>query len=598
MTSNQAPAAPRRQIVFGHGNTWHDPALAIADGERLFAEAIERHTQCKRGIEMTRPWYSWRAVKEFLGRNGAWPVADADVLAISSWTRPTVGSMSQLLDNPSLHPIIALLAGSTLLEPVSTNLLGWTLRGHAPRPFKLPDAEGPGLLPANGTRWQAKTLGHQLAHAANAVYTSPFDECVVMIVDGFGEGTALTFFHFADNRFELLAEARPGVSLGFLYGLVTQFCGFNPYEGEEWKVMGLAAFGEFRQEIYDFFRRRIAVDGLTVEFRPPAGRKAAFDTAAWRELETLVGGFRAPGGDDVLAAADLAHNFQRLFADVLVELAAGAAALGLSQNLAYAGDCALNSAANGRILAETGFTALHVPCAPADDGNALGAVLYERHLLRGEPRPPGPVTPYLGSRIDEERLDRMLKLGRLPHRRLADPAALADEVADRLAAGRIVAWVQGRAEFGPRALGNRSILADPRSPEMKDRINREVKFREMYRPLAPAILEEHVDEYFEAAQPSYYMERTLKYRPQARDRVPAVVHRNGTGRLQTVGKEWNPRFRGLLEAFHRKTGVPILMNTSFNVMGKPIVHSPEDAIAVFFSTGLDDLVIHDALIEK
>ena len=588
----------RRQVILGHGNTWHDPALAVGDGDRVFAESIERHTQCKRGIEMTRPWYSWRAIKAFLSQEGEWPVSEADVVAISTWTRPETQKLSQLLDNPSRHPIIALLAGSTLLEQVSTNLLGWTLRGHRPRPFAPPRTDSPGVLSPLGTTWRSKTLGHQLAHAANAVYTSPFEECVVMIVDGYGEGTALSLYHFSDNRFELLSEVRPGVSLGLLYGLVTQFCGFNPYEGEEWKVMGLAAYGEYREEIYRFFKDRVVVDGLEVDFRPPAGAKAAFDSIAWRELEHLTGGFRHPDDNDVRRSADLAHNFQRSFADVIVELARNAADLGLSKNLAYVGGCALNSAANGRIVPESGFTSLHIPCAPADDGNALGAVLYEKHTLRGDPVPSGPMSPYLGSRIDRSRLEQVLELGRLRHSQISDESELCEEVADRLAAGRIVGWVQGRAEFGPRALGNRSILADPRAPDMKERINNLVKFREMYRPLAPAILVEYVDEYFEQAQPSYYMERTLRYRPEVCDKVPGVVHRNGTGRLQTVEDTWNPRFHRLLQAFHIKTDIPILLNTSLNVMGKPIVHSVEDAVAVFFSTGLDDLVIDDFLIEK
>lgn len=588
----------RRQIIIGHANTWHDPALAVSDGDRMFAESIERHTQCKRGLEMTRPWYSWRAVQAFLSGGGEWPVADADIVAISTWTRPDVQRVAKVLDNPSLHPFVALLAGSTLLEPVSTNLLGWTLRGHRPRPFALPRTELPGVLPGRDACWRSKTLGHQLAHAANAVYTSPFEECVVMVVDGYGEGTAISFFHFADNRFLPLSQVRPGVSLGVLFGIVTQFCGFNPYEGEEWKVMGLAAYGRFREDIYRFFRHRVVVEGLEVDFRPPAGASSAFDNKAWSELELLAGGFRHPDDRDVLGAADLAHSFQRFFEDVIVELARNAADLGLSKNLAYVGGCALNSAANGRILPETGFTSLHVPCAPADDGNALGAVLYEKHALRGEPRPTGPVSPFLGSRIDRSRLEQVLRLGRLKHRRLTDRTELSEEVADRLVNGRIVAWVQGRAEFGPRALGNRSILADPRSTQMKDRINRFVKFREMYRPLAPAVLEGYVDQYFERGQSSYYMERTLPFRPEVRDKVPAVVHRDGTGRLQTVRESWNPPFHQLLRAFHEKSGVPILLNTSFNVMGKPIIHSVEDALAVFFSTGLDDLVIDDILIEK
>jgi carbamoyltransferase len=417
-------------------------------------------------------------------------------------------------------------------------------------------------------------------------------------MDGYGEGSALSYFSFRDGRFELLHQVRPAVSLGLLYGLVTQFCGFNPYDGEEWKVMGLAAFGEPREPLYRFFRDRIVVDGLDPDFRPSAGRETAFDLAAWAELEHLAGGFRRPGDDDVLKAADLAHNFQRCFEEVVVELAHNLFALGLSKNLAFTGGCALNSAANGRIVPQTGFERLHVPCAPGDDGNALGAVLFERHHVRREPRTPRLLTPYLGSNADLGRLEQILGFGGIRCERTADEATLVARVADKLVAGRIVAWMQGRAEFGPRALGNRSILADPRDPQMRERINARVKFREFYRPLAPSILAEHGAEYFEDFQPSPYMERTLRFRPQAASRVPAVVHRDGTGRLQTVTAELNPLFHALLSAFHAKTGVPVLLNTSFNVMGKPIVHSVEDALATFFTSGLDDLVIGPYVIEK
>ena len=312
----------------------------------------------------------------------------------------------------------------------------------------------------------------------------------------------------------------------------------------------------------------------------------------------MVGGFRAPTDPDVMRSADLAHNFQRSFVECIIELAANAARLGLSKNLALAGGCALNSSANGKLVAQTDFDRLHVPCAPGDDGNALGVVLHEMHQVRGEPRSPGIVLPYLGSTIDDEEVERILGFDGIGYHKADGDVGLCSEVAELLASGKIVAWVQGRAEFGPRALGNRSILADPRDPEMQDRINHRVKFREFYRPLAPAILDEFGTDYFDDYQPSPYMERTLVFREEARARVPSVVHVNGTGRVQTVREDWNPLFYGLIRCFHKQTGVPILLNTSFNVMGKPIVHTAQDAIAVFYTTGLDHLVLGRYILSK
>ena len=582
------PRTQRRSILVGHANTWHDPAIALNEGARFFAESVERHTQCKRALESTGLWYSWRSLRRFLASCGEFPLRDADVLALTSWSgqQPLA-----LLEAPARNPVPALLAAAVACEPLFLNELRWLLRGHPPRPFTPPEAGGPGVRAANGVVVASRGVMHQLAHAANAVYTSPFEECAVMVIDGYGEGTAQSFYHYAGNRFELVHSGRREVSLGLLYAAVTQLCGFDPYEGEEWKVMGLAAFGKLRPEIYRFFKERLAVDGLDVRFRPVAGAPYAFDTAAWRELEQLCGGFRDPDDPDVLKAADLAHAFQRAFEELLVELAGNFADMGSSRTWPSAAAARSTPRRTAASCARPPSRPCTCRARPGDDGNALGAVLYEKHHERAEPRPLETMSPYLGSTLDPKEVRNALTLGRVPFHEVADDAGLCAEVADMLAAGRIVAWVQGRAEFGPRALGNRSILADPRPADMKDRINSRVKFREFYRPLAPSILDEFGAEYFEGYQASPYMERTLPFRPEVRARVPAVVHEDGSGRLQSVRREWNPLFHSLLTAFHERTGVPVLLNTSFNVMGKPIVHSVQDALAVYFTSGLDALVI-------
>ncbi|MEL7397950.1 MAG: carbamoyltransferase C-terminal domain-containing protein [Pseudomonadota bacterium] len=455
------------------------------------------------------------------------------------------------------------------------------------------------LSPRPDIRVTSKTLSHHLSHAATCALTSPFEDCVVMVLDGFAEDRCSAFFHFHDNRFDPI-ETGPLKSLerevvnrsfGTAYAVATSLCGFKPTEGEEWKVMGLAGYGLERPEIQDFFNAHTCVDGLIVEF-------SWMDRAALKDLEELVGGFREFGDPDTLSAADLARNFQTCWEDALIAVASALDEMKLSPNLAFGGGCALNSSANGKILNRTGFEQLHVPCAPADDGNALGAALYEAHCVRAIPRLAEVHSPYLGSRTPVAEIERIIAFGGIAYDRAEDYTALCAHVADILVRGGIIGWMQGSAEFGPRALGNRSILADPRSVEIKQRINKTVKFREDFRPIAPAILDERGPEYFEDYQPSPYMERTLKVRCEKQGDIPSVVHVDGTARLQSVRRAWNPLFHDLLVAFDALTDVPVLANTSLNVMGKPIVHSVQDALLVFFSSGLDHMVIDRYVLSK
>jgi len=351
--------------------------------------------------------------------------------------------------------------------------------------------------------------------------------------------------------------------------------------------MGLAPYGKVDPNLYDLLRPLVQVDGLEL--------CSASDEA--RRIGELLRR-RRPVGSSPLEAADLARTGQQVFCEVSAELLNHFHALGLSDNLVLGGGCALNSAWNGQILGATPFKELFVPSAPADDGNAAGAAW----LAFQEDNPDAAVggrlhSPYLGSKMSRKGLERLVEFSGLSPKRLA-----ADEIAPTtaklLAKGAIVGWVQGRAEFGPRALGNRSILADPRKADIKDRLNAQVKYREEFRPFAPAVLEQHGHEFFAEYQPSPYMERALPFLADAKDRVPGVVHVDGTGRLQTVTSEFNPRYHDVIACFGQITGVPVVLNTSFNVMGKPIIHSVEDAIAVFQTSGLDALVIEDLLFVK
>jgi carbamoyltransferase len=586
------------RYYLGLASTYHDPALAIVgpDGEVLFAEATERCLQFKRAFNCPPDHLveAPKLVRRFIPEG-------AEVVVAHSWSRRFLGQL-RIAAAGLRFPFRPLYR---LAERAAADQLLWPVRSFALiHRSALSAMEQAGCnLALYGAVRNALRLGHHfverrfehhLSHAALGCYTSPFREAACAVVDGFGEWTTQAFFRYAGGEIRRLRPApgvpRRGGSLGTFYGMICSLCGFDAVLGEEWKVMGLAAYGKVDPYLQQLLRPLVRIDGLRVVAgcSPPAYR---------HRLRRLLRLARRPE-DPPLWAADLARTGQEVFGEHMRELLANLHAASGSENLVLAGGCALNSSWNGRILAETPFARLHVPSAPADDGNALGAALLAFH--RDHPAAgslPRHLPPYLGSEISPAALARLLAHGGLTRARRL-PETLTRCTAEILAAGKVVGWIQGRAEFGPRALGNRSILADPRSTLLRDRINGEVKFREPFRPLAPAVLEEYGDRYFEDYQSSPYMERTLRFRPEARRRVPGVVHVDGTGRLQSVRRDWTPLFHQLISDFHQLTGVPMLLNTSFNVRGRPIVHSLEDAVAVFLTTALDALAIHDCLIEK
>jgi carbamoyltransferase len=573
------------RYTIGLATTFHDSALAIVgpDGDVLFAEATERYLQLKRAphcaadqsarmTELVHDYLqpgaevviatSWGPqFTEFLARRGAVGQFGVDAIAKLS------GEL-----NRSMVPKVCEDAFAASLHLAQQHAgLGVLLGLH--RAF-------------GGTNATLRRYPHHLTHAAYACFGSPFDEAVCLVVDGMGETGASAIYRYADGRVHELVRHRGRESIGFYFGLITDLCGFDQSKGEEWKVMGLAPYGSRDPGLMEQLHRLYRVEG---------GRIVFSDEQTVRDVVRRIDACR-PQGAEAKAWADLARCGQDVFEDMMQVLLAEAEAKGGSKNLVLSGGCALNSSFNGKILDRASFTALHVPSAPADDGNALGAAWLGHAEDHPDWRPSkGPMTPYLGTPIDADTLPRMAQWEpRLKH--VGD--GIVNETARLLAAGKLVGWVQGRAEFGPRALGNRSILADPRPANAKDLINLKVKLREPFRPFAPSILEEHGPDWFESFQRSPYMDRTLRFRADKRGLVPAVVHVDGTGRLQTVTNEMSPRYRALIETFHALTGVPIVLNTSFNIMGKPIVHSVTDALMMFYTTGLDAVVIDDWLIVK
>ncbi|HFD13081.1 MAG TPA: nodulation protein nolNO [Crenotrichaceae bacterium] len=564
--------------------TYHDPAIAIIDdqGAVLFAEATERCLQYKRGLNCYPD--SLTQISELISH---YAENVTDFVIARNWNkqRPWYEIMWWLAGYFSP-------AGLTLSrhKKLSTFLPKYKLL-HMLACQKYSMAGG-GLNLVRMLRElkpdahiSIVDFNHHLCHAAVACYSSPYEHAACVIVDSFGDHGSSAFYQYNNGKIKRVKEISGIESLGFFYMRLTELCGFDWIKGEEWKVMGLAAYGEVNAEVCALLKPMLAVRGLGFK------QNLAAIHSGFPKIEQLI-------EDKSIQIEDIACTGQHVFENFMLALLNHFSSRSGSNNLVLGGGCLLNSSLNGKILAETAFQSVHIPSAPGDDGTALGAA----YLAYQQDHPHAQwnaqtLTPYLGSSIDTHALQRLLKFGQ--HSQVFHyPQTIADETAKLLAQGALVGWVQGRAEYGPRALGNRSILADPRQGSMRDKINNRVKFREQFRPFAPSILDEYGDKYFENYQQSPYMERTLKFKEQVCEKVPAVVHVDGTGRLQTVKHHWNPRFYQLIEAFRTATGIPLLLNTSFNVMGKPIIHTVEDAVSVFYTTGLDVLVIDDYMIIK
>jgi carbamoyltransferase len=464
----------------------------------------------------------------------------------------------------------------------------------------------------------AHNVEHHRAHAASAFYCSSFEEAACLTVDGFGDFLSSLAAVGRGSRLEVVDEVAFPHSLGILYTAVTQFLGFPSY-GDEYKVMALASFG--RPAFLDAMRTivRLEDDGrfqTDVDFflHASEGVTMSWDDGApvlgrlWSDR--FLGAFGEPrrAGDDLTGRDhDLAASLQAIYEEAFFHrLRWLRKRTGLSA-LCLAGGCALNSVANGKVRAETGFTDVFVQPAAGDAGTALGAALHVWHHVLGRPRAFVMRHAYFGPAFAEERMAAALR-ARLPGfesggdgavrvQRWPDAAGLDRDTAAAIARGAIVGWFQGRGEWGPRALGNRSILADPRRPEVKEVLNARVKRREGFRPFAPAVLEERAADWFDGAQADPFMVTVHPVRPAQRPRVPAVMHVDGTARLQTVSRETNPRFWSLIRAFEEETGVPMVLNTSFNE-NEPIVNTPEEAVDCFLRTRMDRLVLGDWVLDR
>ncbi len=447
---------------------------------------------------------------------------------------------------------------------------------------------------------------HHRAHMASAFFASPFEEAAVVSVDGFGDFSSVMWGVGRGNRFDIRGCTRFPHSLGMFYTAFTQYLGFPKY-GDEYKMMGLAAYGS--PEYFGQVREVVAGNGANVRLNLDyfthhttgvemtwAGGEPALGPVYSRKMIDTFGPPRQPRTEVQQRHADMAASVQAVLEEVYFSLLNEIARTTGQRALCLAGGVALNCAANGKIFDMTPFRDVYVQPAAHDAGTSIGAALYVQHQVLGMPRSFVMRDVYYGPSYDDAEIGRELGAAGVRYQLLDDDDLVA-RTAAAIAEGNIVGWFQGRMEFGPRALGNRSILADPRRKEMKDTLNSRIKYREPFRPFCPSILAEACGEYFETDYPSPFMVQAYRIKPSRRDRIPAVTHEDGTGRLQTVERDVNPLYWRLIRRFGNVTGVPVLLNTSFNE-NEPIVNTPRQALECFLRTQMDVLVMGNYMLRK
>ena len=582
--------------ILGISAFYHDSAACLVrDGKIIAAAQEERFTRKKHDAE-----FPSNAIRSCIGQGGLAAPRDVDLVAF--YEKPFL--KCERLFSTYLASAPRGLASFLKAMPVWIKRKMWIkqiIRDEL-------DYEGDILFPE-----------HHESHAASAFFPAPFNEAAILTIDGVGEWTTTSIGHGAGNRVEMLAEQHFPHSLGLLYSAFTYYLGFRVNSGE-YKVMGLAPYGEPEFE-------RLILDEL-VDLKPDGSfhlNLEYFDFVTGlrmtnRNFARLFGGPpRRPESELTQRHMNLARSLQAVTEEIMLRMARHAHERTGLTNLCLAGGVALNCVGNGRILREGPFDNIWVQPAAGDAGGALGAALLVWHHYLDKPRDIAGTRDaqqgsFLGPAFDPR---EFLRSRNIQSVELSD-TELSWRIAALLAEGKVVGWYQGRMEFGPRALGNRSILGDPRVPEMQEKLNLKIKFRESFRPFAPSVLRERVSDYFELEESSPYMllvapvRSTIRLDGQTtngaagflerlktpRSTIPAVTHVDYSARVQTVSEEENPRFHALLRAFEAQTGCAVLVNTSFNVRGEPPVCTPEEAFQCFMRTDMDFLVLGNFLIDK
>jgi carbamoyltransferase len=581
-------------VTLGINAAFHDSAAAlVVDGVVVAAAEEERFSRIKHA-KRPLPFSAWElpfGAIDFVLKQGGVTLADVDHVGYSFDPREFVGPRADLDAASIALPLQPSAQQQSLWENPWDPLFAAYIV-NAPRLLKdaAPHHLKRRLTTAGEPKWRWHFLGHHLCHQSSAFLAAPYERCAVMTLDGRGEHATTTYGVYADRRYRPLGEVTMPHSLGMLYERVTAHLGFL-HSSDEYKVMALAALGRpamahaLREHVRVLDRGQYRIDAI--------------------DLEALAGPPRVPGSALTQTHFDLTASLQQVLEETVLQLCAWLHhASGGETKLAMAGGVALNCVMNAKLRDRGPFDGVWVQPAAGDAGTALGAALWVDARERSGSKDTLAERrwrmrdAYLGPAFDDDEIEPLLQWAKLPYRKLDGDAALADVVADLLADDRIVGWFQGRMEFGPRALGARSILASPIDPQMQARLN-ELKDREDFRPVAPVVLEEEAPRWFAPASgPSPFMLFVFDTLPEAAGRIPSACHFDKTARVQTVDAESHPRLRALLAAFHRRTGVPVLVNTSFNVRGEPIVCTPKDAIEAFWSTPLDALAIGSFVMEK
>jgi len=561
-------------------NMFHADASAaiVQDGEVVFAIAEERLNRTKHYAGF--PSLAVKACLDFVGAK----ITDVDHVAIGQDSDANLSKKVQYaLANPAkILNLIRLRQRKQPMRDVRSLLA------------KALDVD-PEVL-----RFQEHHLEHHIAHIASAYYCSPWDRAAGFSYDGSGDFVSTMTARCEGNQIQVLDRVFLPDSLGSFYTMICEFIGFQQY-GDEGKVMGLAPYGTeaLCEQLEEVIGLKNGSFNLDLRFFKALGSNQGMQVLADGTVQLarhfsprMVKAFgdpREPRTEITQREMDLAYAMQRRFEDVLFHLLNQLHQRVPCEHLAMAGGCALNSVANGKLFTRTPFRRTWIQPAAGDEGLAIGAALHTCHSILNQPRRFAMKNAYLGHEFSDARIESDLKKANLRYRKL-ERQPLLDTVAQQIASGNIVGWFQGRMEWGPRALGNRSILAHPGMPEMKDVLNSRIKQREWFRPFAPSILEERQPEYFEHDHPSPFMLHVYKIRPEKRTQLSAVNHVDDTGRLQSVSREENPLYYELIQAFERKTGIPVVLNTSFNE-NEPIVCQPEEAIDCFQRTRMDVLAI-------
>ncbi len=576
-------------------NAYHGDSSAciLADGKLIAAVEEERFTRIKHWAGLPV-----QAVKYCLDEAGV-RMEDVDYIAINR--DPTANVMRKSFFAFTKKPPLKLIA-NRLRNAHKISDIKETLCNE----LGIPDS----------IKARVYNVEHHISHLASSFFVSPFKEAAVVSVDGFGDFVGTMWGTAANNIINVKHRSFFPHSLGLFYLAITQYLGFPNY-GDEYKVMGLSAYG--RPEYMDEMREIVKSDyrfgmfeldtdcfihqskGIEMTWNNGQPRMGAVFS---EKIESMLGPRRGKNEELDKRHMNIAASLQKRYEEVLFEILDHVYDETRHSNLAMAGGCAMNSLANGKILKNTPFRDLYIQPAAGDAGGSVGAAFYVWNQALNNPRSFVLDKPYLGREFDDAEVEQVLKAHReellreqCEVERIDDVNDLCRNTAQSISEGKVIGWFQGRMEWGARALGNRSILGDPRRADMKKILNLKIKKRESFRPFAPSIHYEAVKEYFENDQPDPFMLKVSKINPGKRDEIPAVTHVDGTGRLQTVMRDVNPRYWQLIEEFRKITNVPVVLNTSFNE-NEPIVCRPEEALSCFLRTKMDVLVLGNFMIRR